>query len=72
MAMARDGLLPRFFSKIHKKTLVPVNGTLVTGSAAALMSFGMNVDQLAGMVISLKDESLQSAKTSPPSPSPSL
>ncbi|KAL3699086.1 hypothetical protein R1sor_017108 [Riccia sorocarpa] len=50
MAMARDGLLPRFFARINKATKVPVNGTLVAGFVASLMAFSMNVDQLAGMV----------------------
>ncbi|CAM6091494.1 unnamed protein product [Calypogeia fissa] len=50
MAMARDGLLPRFFARISKATHVPVNGTVMTGMVATLMSFAMNVDQLAGMV----------------------
>jgi cationic amino acid transporter 1 len=50
MAMARDGLIPPFFSILHPITAVPVNGTLITGMVAALMAFSMNVDQLSGMV----------------------
>uniref|UniRef100_A0A7I4FAX4 Cationic amino acid transporter C-terminal domain-containing protein n=1 Tax=Physcomitrium patens TaxID=3218 RepID=A0A7I4FAX4_PHYPA len=50
MAMARDGLLPPFFSTVHPKTSVPVNGTLLTGAIAALMAFLMNVDELSGLV----------------------
>ncbi|CAK9278000.1 unnamed protein product [Sphagnum jensenii] len=50
MAMARDGLIPPFFSILHPITTVPVNGTLITGMVAALMAFSMNVDQLSGMV----------------------
>ncbi|CAM6033505.1 unnamed protein product [Sphagnum compactum] len=50
MAMARDGLIPPFFSILHPITAVPVNGTLITGMVASLMAFSMNVDQLSGMV----------------------
>lgn len=50
MAMARDGLLPSFFSEINRTTLVPINSTLLTGCSAAIMSFSMDVSQLAGMV----------------------
>ncbi|KAH9330989.1 hypothetical protein KI387_003097, partial [Taxus chinensis] len=50
MAMARDGLLPSFFSELHRTTLVPIKSTLLTGCVAAFMSFSMDVSQLAGMV----------------------
>ncbi|XP_077247731.1 cationic amino acid transporter 2, vacuolar-like [Tasmannia lanceolata] len=50
MAMARDGLLPPFFSNINKRSQVPVNGTVVTGICAATLAFFMDVSQLAGMV----------------------
>lgn len=50
MAMARDGLLPSFFSKLNERTSVPVNSTLVSGFVAALLAFFMDVSQLAGMV----------------------
>ncbi|CAK7341541.1 unnamed protein product [Dovyalis caffra] len=50
MAMARDGLLPSFFSDVNKRTQVPVKGTLVTGFGAAVLAFFMDVSQLAGMV----------------------
>nr|DAD47067.1 TPA_asm: hypothetical protein HUJ06_017004 [Nelumbo nucifera] len=50
MAMARDGLLPAFFSDVHKRTQVPVNSTIVTGVCAAILAFFMDVSQLAGMV----------------------
>lgn len=50
MAMARDGLLPQFFSDVNRRTQVPVKGTIVTGICAALLSFFMDVSQLAGMV----------------------
>ncbi|KAK9123439.1 hypothetical protein Sjap_013041 [Stephania japonica] len=50
MAMARDGLLPSFFADINKHTHVPVNSTIVTGIFASLLTFFMDVSQLAGMV----------------------
>lgn len=50
MAMSRDGLLPPFFSDVNKKTQVPVKGTIMTGTCAALLAFFMDVSQLAGMV----------------------
>ena len=50
MAMARDGLLPSFFSEVNKKTQVPMKGTIVTGIGAAILAFFMDVSQLAGMV----------------------
>lgn len=50
MAMARDGLLPPLFSAVHHKTAVPVNGTVLAGLVAAVMTFVMDVDQLSGLV----------------------
>ncbi|CAM8980844.1 unnamed protein product [Rhodiola kirilowii] len=50
MAMARDGLLPPFFSEINKKTHVPLKSTIATGIFAATLAFCMDVSQLAGMV----------------------
>ncbi|KZV16473.1 cationic amino acid transporter 2, vacuolar-like [Dorcoceras hygrometricum] len=50
MAMARDGLLPSFFSDVNKSTQVPVKGTVVTGLFAGALAFFMDVDQLSGMV----------------------
>jgi cationic amino acid transporter 1 len=50
MAMARDGLLPPFFSSVHPKTSVPVNGTILTGIVAAFMALMMDVDELSGLV----------------------
>ncbi|XP_062111820.1 cationic amino acid transporter 4, vacuolar-like isoform X2 [Humulus lupulus] len=50
LAMARDGLLPSFFSDINKNTQVPVQGTVATGIFAAALAFFMDVSQLAGMV----------------------
>ncbi|EEF36674.1 cationic amino acid transporter, putative [Ricinus communis] len=50
MAMARDGLLPSFFSDINEHTQVPVKSTIVIGILAAALAFFMDVSQLAGMV----------------------
>ncbi|KAG6480908.1 cationic amino acid transporter 2, vacuolar-like [Zingiber officinale] len=50
MAMARDGLLPSFFSDVNKRTQVPVKSTIITGIFAASLAFFMDVSQLAGMV----------------------
>ncbi|KAI3721882.1 hypothetical protein L2E82_32901 [Cichorium intybus] len=50
MAMARDGLLPSFFSEVNKRTQVPVKSTILTGVIAAILAFAMDVEQLAGMV----------------------
>ncbi|KAL1197084.1 Cationic amino acid transporter 3 [Cardamine amara subsp. amara] len=50
MAMARDGLLPSFFSDVNQRTQVPVKGTITTGFCAAILAFFMDVSQLAGMV----------------------
>ena len=50
MAMARDGLLPPFFSDLNKRTQVPVKSTILTGICSAALAFIMDVSQLAGMV----------------------
>ncbi|KAJ8435244.1 hypothetical protein Cgig2_015647 [Carnegiea gigantea] len=50
MAMARDGLLPPFFSDVNPRTQVPVKGTVATGAFAAALAFIMDVSELAGMV----------------------
>ncbi|XP_038882439.1 cationic amino acid transporter 3, mitochondrial-like [Benincasa hispida] len=50
MAMARDGLLPSFFSDVNKKTQVPVKSTIASGVGAASLAFFMDVSELAGMV----------------------
>ncbi|KAL6008417.1 hypothetical protein ACLOJK_033927 [Asimina triloba] len=50
MAMARDGLLPSFFSDVNSSTRVPVKSTIATGVFAAILALCMDVSQLAGMV----------------------
>ncbi|PSS01682.1 Cationic amino acid transporter 2, vacuolar like [Actinidia chinensis var. chinensis] len=57
MAMARDGLLPSFFSDVNKHTQVPVKSTILTGIVAATLAFFMDVEQLAGMVCQRGDTS---------------
>jgi basic amino acid/polyamine antiporter, APA family len=36
-AMARDGLLPKFFGKVHPKFRTPSTGTVITGVTAAII-----------------------------------
>ncbi|GER51996.1 cationic amino acid transporter [Striga asiatica] len=50
MAMARDGLLPSFFSDVNKKTQIPMKSTIVTGVLASILTLFMDVEQLSGMV----------------------
>ncbi|CAN8269850.1 unnamed protein product [Cochlearia groenlandica] len=50
MAMARDGLLPAFFSEINPRTHVPVKSTIAIGLLAAALAFFMDVSQLSEMV----------------------
>ncbi|KAG9152007.1 hypothetical protein Leryth_002265 [Lithospermum erythrorhizon] len=50
MAMARDGLLPSFFSDVNNRTQVPIKSTIATGLLSGMLAFFMDVDQLAGMV----------------------
>ncbi|KAL6534720.1 Carnitine O-acetyltransferase mitochondrial [Orobanche gracilis] len=50
MAMAKDGLLPSFFSDVNRSTQVPVKSTIVTGLVATILAFFMDVEQLSGMV----------------------
>jgi APA family basic amino acid/polyamine antiporter len=46
MAMSRDGLLPPFFSNIHRTYRTPWKGTMVVGLAAALMGGLLPLDAL--------------------------
>jgi APA family basic amino acid/polyamine antiporter len=45
--MARDGLMPRAFAKVHPRFHTPHVVTMVTGSAVALFAGVFNVDLLA-------------------------
>src|SRR5450432_1615199 len=44
-AMSRDGLLPKFFGKVHPKFRTPSTGTVITGVTAAIIGglFPVNV-----------------------------
>jgi len=50
MAMARDGLLPPMFAKVHKHYRTPHVATLVTGGVAALMAGLFPIGILAELV----------------------
>eukprot|EP01132_Coremiostelium_polycephalum_P006062 gene6062-7552_t len=53
LQMAKDGLLPTqnsFFGKVHRKTKVPLFGTILTGVFASLLSALINLEQLASMI----------------------
>ncbi len=49
MSMSRDGLLPKVFSKIHKKYKTPSFSTILTGLCVAIPALFLNLD----VVISL-------------------
>ncbi len=50
MAMARDGLLPRFFGTIHPKFRTPWKSTILTGAAVALLAGLIPLRVLAELV----------------------
>lgn len=49
-AMARDGLLPQFFAKLHKVFKTPVNGIVVVGIVAAVLSAFLPITAIAELV----------------------
>jgi basic amino acid/polyamine antiporter, APA family len=49
-AMSRDGLLPTFFSKIHKKFRTPVNGIIIVGIVASVIAAFLPITALAELV----------------------
>jgi basic amino acid/polyamine antiporter, APA family len=51
-AMARDGLLPRFFGRVHPKFRTPSTGTLVTGISAAVIG-GLLPVKILGELVSI-------------------
>jgi basic amino acid/polyamine antiporter, APA family len=52
MSMARDGLLPPWFSRIHPRFKTPANGTWVTGLAAAIIG-GLLPVRILGELVSI-------------------
>ncbi|MGH8199790.1 MAG: amino acid permease [Steroidobacteraceae bacterium] len=52
MSMARDGLLPPWFSRIHPRFRTPANGTWVTGLAAAIIG-GLLPVRILGELVSI-------------------
>jgi amino acid transporter len=49
-SMSRDGLLPKFLSKIHPKYLTPYTGVTFIGVLSLILSFLFTVDDLARLV----------------------
>ena len=49
-AMSRDGLLPAFFSKIHKDFRTPTNGIILIGVVASLLAAFLPITELAELV----------------------
>ncbi|HUN72853.1 MAG TPA: amino acid permease [Steroidobacteraceae bacterium] len=52
MSMARDGLLPPWFCRIHPRFKTPANGTWVTGLAAAIIG-GLLPVRILGELVSI-------------------
>ena len=49
-AMARDGMLPRWFARVNPRTQTPVNNTLVVAVVVGLLAAFVPLDKLADMV----------------------
>jgi len=49
-AMSRDGLLPEFFSRIHKDFRTPTNGILIVGIVASVIAAFLPITALAELV----------------------
>ncbi|WP_207840379.1 amino acid permease [Williamsia soli] len=49
-AMGRDGMLPRFFTRVNARTLTPVNNTVVVAVIVALLAGFVPLDYLIDMV----------------------
>jgi APA family basic amino acid/polyamine antiporter len=49
-AMARDGLLPRFFSTVHPRFRTPVNGTILVGATTAVIASLLSLEAVAELV----------------------
>ena len=48
-SMARDGLLPSLFSRVHKKFKTPHIATIVTGVVVALVAAFTNIDEMVDL-----------------------
>ena len=53
-AMSRDGLLPKFWSKVHKKFLTPINTIAITCVAIALVVLFLDVFEIAKLASAFK------------------
>jgi basic amino acid/polyamine antiporter, APA family len=49
-AMSRDGLLPEFFSRIHKDFRTPINGIVIVGIVASIIAAFLPITELAQLV----------------------
>jgi APA family basic amino acid/polyamine antiporter len=49
-AMARDGLLPPFFTKLHKTFKTPINGIMLVGVVAAVLAAFLPITDIAELV----------------------
>jgi amino acid transporter len=49
-AMGRDGMLPKFFTRVNAETLTPVNNTVVVAVVVALLAGFIPLDYLIDMV----------------------
>lgn len=49
-AMARDGLLPPFFAKLHKMFKTPINGIIIVGVAASCLAAFLPITDIAQLV----------------------
>ncbi len=48
-SMARDGLLPSFFARVHKRFKTPHVTTFITGSLVALIAAFTNIDEMVDL-----------------------
>jgi APA family basic amino acid/polyamine antiporter len=46
MSMSRDGLLPRFFSRVHPRFRTPYIGTIITGTFVATFAAFANIAEV--------------------------
>ena len=53
-AMSRDGLLPEFWSRVHKKFLTPINTIAITCAAIALVVLFLDVFEIAKLASAFK------------------